>query len=163
MLSLLTVLGRASPKLRASVANCALALRGIRVKIRLALCLFLGAFSASLSALAGQPGETMSPGSIDPATFHFNDLYTTPFGPAYADIWTAQSNFLACRPPVDQAFSYALCYFSGAAVATPIQTSAGVPSANPPLLAPCRRTVSRQLAHAMRYRQNNTRLLSPIL
>ena len=115
--------------------DCALASRGIRVKIHLALCLFLAAFSASLPALAGQPGETVPPGSIDPATFRFNDRYTIPFGPAYADIWTAQQNFLACRPPVDQAFSYALCYFSGPAVATPIQTAGGGPSANPQL--PC--------------------------
>ena len=109
----------------------------------LALCVFLGALSANISAayaqpagtpIAGQAGENPPQGYIDPATFHFNDRYTTPSGPAYADIWTAQQNFLACRPPVARAFSYALCYFSGPAVGTPVLAGGG-PTANPPL--PC--------------------------
>jgi hypothetical protein len=109
----------------------------------LALCVFLGALSANISAayaqpagipIAGQAGENPPQGYIDPATFRFNDHYTTPFGPAYADIWTAQQNFLACRPPVARAFSYALCYFSGPAVGTPVLAGGG-PTANPPL--PC--------------------------
>ena len=71
---------------------------------------------------------------ISTRPLHFNDRHTTPFGPAYADIWTAQQNFLACRPPVARAFSYALCYFSGPAVGTPVLAGGG-PTANPPL--PC--------------------------
>lgn len=45
--------------------------------------------------------------------FTFNDTKTTKFGPAYADVWTASSNFLACSPPSGRPFSYALCYYSG--------------------------------------------------
>jgi hypothetical protein len=45
--------------------------------------------------------------------FTFNDKDTTEFGPAYADVWTIPSNFLACMPPTGRKFSYALCYYSG--------------------------------------------------
>jgi hypothetical protein len=31
--------------------------------------------------------------------FEFNDLMTTDFGPAYANIWIEPDNFLACSPP----------------------------------------------------------------
>ena len=44
--------------------------------------------------------------------FEFNSLMTTPFGPAYANIFTP-SNFLECAPPQGGVFSYALCYYSG--------------------------------------------------
>lgn len=67
--------------------------------------------------------------------FRFNDRKTTPFGPAYADIWLSPSNFLACKPPVGRPFTYALCLFSGPAVATPVPAN-GSASVNPPL--PCR-------------------------
>jgi hypothetical protein len=109
----------------------------------LVLCILLGPFSAIPATalaqpvenpLAGQTDENTSSGSISAATFHFNDLYTTPFGPAYADIWVAQQNFLACRPPVGRAFSYALCYFSGPATDTPVPSDGSQP-VNPPL--PC--------------------------
>ena len=109
----------------------------------LAFSLFLAAFLAKPTdgfaqpagfSAAGQTAEDAFPGSAGPAAFRFNDLYTTPFGPAYADIWLAQQNFLSCRPPVGRAFSYALCYFSGPAVPTPVASSAG-PTGNPAL--PC--------------------------
>ncbi len=45
--------------------------------------------------------------------FQFNTARTTPFGPAYANVWLTQANFLACAPPTGRAFSYALCYYSG--------------------------------------------------
>ena len=83
---------------------------------------------------AGRSAEDAARGSIDAATFRFNDRYTTPFGPAYADIWLVQSDFLACKPPVGRSFSYALCYFSGPAVGTPVPAD-GTASVNPPL--PC--------------------------
>ncbi len=44
--------------------------------------------------------------------FEFNSLMTTPFGPAYANIFTPP-NFLECAPPQGGVFSYALCYYSG--------------------------------------------------
>ncbi len=83
---------------------------------------------------AGRTDEGAALGSIRAATFRFNDRYTTPFGPAYADIWLVQSDFLACRPPVGRPFSYALCYFSGPAIGTPVPAD-GTASVNPPL--PC--------------------------
>lgn len=78
--------------------------------------------------------QTATPANFGPDTFRFNDRYTTPFGPAYADIWVKQANFLACKPPLKQRFTYALCFFSGPAVPTPVPTDGSV-SPNPPL--PC--------------------------
>jgi hypothetical protein len=104
---------------------------------------FLGFFCANHSALeaqstdnslTGRAGDGAALRAIQAATFRFNDRYTTPFGPAYADIWLVQSDFLACRPPVGRQFSYALCYFSGPAIGTPVPAD-GTASVNPPL--PC--------------------------
>ena len=83
-----------------------------------------------------RPGRGQSQASSTPITadFRFNDRYTTPFGPAYADIWLKQSNFLACKPPLKQRFTYALCFFSGPAVGTPVPAGGGS-AINPPL--PC--------------------------
>jgi hypothetical protein len=95
------------------------------VRTVLAAARFLVAFAfvvGALGTIAGAARAQTSP------TFRFNNTNTTPFGPAYADIWTQQTNFLMCKPPVAQSFSYALCFFSGPAVATGS-------SANPPL--PC--------------------------
>lgn len=50
--------------------------------------------------------------------FHYNSRQTTPFGPASADIVTKAGNFLSCKPSSAEDFSYALCYYSGPAVAT---------------------------------------------
>jgi hypothetical protein len=109
----------------------------------LAMCVYyLGLFAIPSAApaqsvgnpLAAQTDENTLSGSIGTAAFRFNDHYTTPFGPAYADIWVAQQNFLACRPPVGRAFSYALCYFSGPASGTPVPSDGSSP-VNPPL--PC--------------------------
>jgi hypothetical protein len=101
---------------------------------------FLVAFAfliGSLCVHAGT-GRAQSPAAstnaTDASTFTFNNTQTTAFGPAYADIWTQQENFLACKPPVQQSFSYALCFFSGPAVGTPVPAN-GSASVNPPL--PC--------------------------
>lgn len=77
------------------------------------------------------------PGEGDPlglGRFRFNDLMTTRFGPADADIWLRQSNFLACKPPLGRPFTYALCLYSGPAVGTPVPGK-GANAVNPPL--PC--------------------------
>jgi len=72
-------------------------------RLLLVACVFcLGLTSAN--PLAAQSREGGALNSIRAATFRFNDRYTTPFGPAYADIWLVQSDFLACRPPVGRAF-----------------------------------------------------------
>ena len=62
--------------------------------------------------------------------YTFNDTDTTQFGPAYANVWLVNSNFLACFPPIGRDFSYALCYYSG-----PDQ-STGINPDNPSL--PCK-------------------------
>ncbi|HEY0764571.1 MAG TPA: hypothetical protein VGD61_19500 [Pyrinomonadaceae bacterium] len=46
--------------------------------------------------------------------FRLNTLPTTPYGPPWADITTAQSNFLECKGA-----SIALCYYSGPGPTTP--------------------------------------------
>src|SRR5450631_36193 len=91
------------------------------------LLFLIGTFYLSITAVYAQSSSAGS-------AFRFNDLYTTPFGPAYADIVTKDENFLACKPPVEQTFSYALCYYSGPAVGTPVPVN-GSASLNPPL--PC--------------------------
>ena len=94
--------------------------------------------AAGLLLLGGSavPAAAQSQASTTPITagFRFNDRHTTPFGPAYADIWLKQSNFLACKPPLKQRFTYALCFFSGPAVGTPVPAGGGT-AINPPL--PC--------------------------
>ncbi len=84
------------------------------------------AAGASADARAGAAGF---------GRFRFNDRRTTAFGPAYADIWLHQSNFLACKPPLSRPFAYALCLYSGPAVGTPVPTK-GSAAANPAL--PCK-------------------------
>ncbi len=79
-------------------------------------------------AQAQSPDSRLAPWSAENATtglaglgqFRFNDRRTTAFGPAYADIWLHQSNFLACKPPLGRPFTYALCLYSGPAVGTPV-------------------------------------------
>ena len=64
------------------------------------LTLFLAAVLISIGGFAG----------TSYAGFNFvpNDLMTTPFGPAYADILLEPANFLPC-----EGGPYALCYYSG--------------------------------------------------
>ena len=59
--------------------------------------------------LLGAPGSGYSVGGSSPSVpFTPNPLFTTPFGPAYADIVLRPSNFLPCfGGPI------ALCYYSG--------------------------------------------------
>lgn len=65
-------------------------------------CLFL------VHALFSSPGQSQGNeiGNFPP--FIPNDLMTTPFGPAYADIVLVPSNFLPCKGG-----PFALCYYSG--------------------------------------------------
>ena len=67
-----------------------------------ALCAHASAARAQPAGdpLEDQPAEDAVQGQIDAGKFRFNDHFTTPFGPAYADIWLKQENFLACKPPV---------------------------------------------------------------
>ena len=76
--------------------------------------------------------------------FQFNGTLTTPFGPAYANIWVEDSNFLACNPPQGKTFSYALCYYSGPDQAT------GITSDNPPL--PCTLSPDGKVANCKCYK-----------
>ena len=76
--------------------------------------------------------------------FQLNDTMTTPFGPAYANIWTEDTNFLACNPPQGREFSYALCYYSGPNEAT------GITSDNPPL--PCTLSPDGKVANCTCYK-----------
>ena len=87
---------------------------------------------------AAQSNRPPDPSDRDPlgvGRFHFNNLMTTRFGPADADIWLRQSNFLACKPPLGRPFTYALCLYSGPAVGTPV-AGKGAKAVNPPL--PCK-------------------------
>jgi len=104
-----------------------------------AMCLGAGAASAQYSAsglfgMRGSLGLYGQAGMSIPYPFHYNNLYTTYFGPAAADILLKNENFLACRPPIGPSFSYALCYYSGPAVSTPV-TAGGTTPVNPAL--PC--------------------------
>ena len=73
----------------------------------LALVAGLVLLGGSAHAAGAQLQVSTKPGA---AEFRFNDRHTTPFGPAYADIWLKQSNFLACKPPLERRFAYALCF-----------------------------------------------------
>lgn len=84
--------------------------------------------------------------------FKFNDTMTTPFGPAYANIWTKTSNFLSCNPPQDRDFSYALCYYSGPSSPT------GISADNPAL--PCTLTADGKVANCKCYKLS-TRVVPP--
>lgn len=84
---------------------------------------------------AGPEGWDAGASAAGFGRFRFNDRYTTPFGPAYADIWLHPQNFLACKPPLHRSFTYALCLYSGPAVGTPVGAK-GSTAVNPPL--PCK-------------------------
>jgi len=99
--------------------------------------LLIGSLCGSFTVVYAQAqGSASGPPERPPLTegFHFNKFHTTPFGPAYADIWVKQQNFLSCKPPLGRSFSYALCFFSGPAVGTPVPSD-GSASVNPAL--PC--------------------------
>jgi len=76
--------------------------------------------------------------------FEFNDLMTTDFGSAYANIWIKPDNFLACSPPQGREFSYALCYYSGPDDPT------GLSIDNPPL--PCTLSPDGKVANCKCYK-----------
>jgi hypothetical protein len=87
------------------------------------------------NGFAGPETEDAGWGAAGFGRFRFNDRHTTPFGPAYADIWLHPQNFLACKPPLRRPFIYALCLYSGPAIGTPVPAK-GSTAANPPL--PCK-------------------------
>jgi hypothetical protein len=88
----------------------------------------------SAGAPAAQTTADTAENAVAAGKFRYNDRKTTPFGPAYADIWLKQSNFLACKPPLGRKFTYGLCFYSGPAVGTPVPAD-GSAAVNPPL--PC--------------------------
>ena len=106
--------------------------------------LFPGAARAQFGddGFAGPETEDAGWGAAGFGRFRFNDRYTTPFGPAYADIWLHPQNFLACKPPLRRPFTYALCLYSGPAVGTPVAAK-GSTAVNPPL--PCKLARGRQV------------------
>jgi hypothetical protein len=115
--------------------------RGPFTRLARFLALFLFCFAGSLgaahSAARAQPGASAldaGDGAAGFGKFRVNDRRTTPFGPAYADIWTHLQNFLACKPPLARPYSYALCLFSGPAVGTPVPANGS--ASNPSL--PCK-------------------------
>jgi hypothetical protein len=105
--------------------------------ITASLCTSITGAQAQFSggAFSARPGEDGRQDAAGFGRFRFNDRMTTPFGPAYADIWSHLQNFLACKPPVGRPFTYALCLFSGPAVGTPVPTN-GSTAVNPAL--PCK-------------------------
>lgn len=70
--------------------------------------------SALAQPAASEPG--VSP--IGTRDFRYNDLQTTHYGPAAADIVLKGSNFLACHPGDGTTLGFGLCFYSGPAVAT---------------------------------------------
>lgn len=77
--------------------------------------------SAATTAAQGKPSAAAG------TNFHFNNRRTTAFGPAYADIMTKPANMLACKAPSGKSLAYALCYYSGPAVATGAQGNPALP------------------------------------
>ncbi|MFI2810773.1 hypothetical protein [Microbulbifer sp. JSM ZJ756] len=80
--------------------------------------------------------------------FQVNDIMTTLFGPAWANIWLEGENFLECSPPQGREFSYALCYYSGP------EDPTGQSADNPAL--PCTLSASGKLANCKCYKLTNT-------
>lgn len=76
--------------------------------------------------------------------FQVNDVMTTLFGPAWANIWLEGQNFLECSPPQGREFSYALCYYSGP------EDPTGQSTDNPAL--PCTLSPSGKLANCKCYK-----------
>ncbi|MFC6631850.1 hypothetical protein [Microbulbifer taiwanensis] len=76
--------------------------------------------------------------------FQVNDVMTTLFGPAWANIWLEGENFLECSPPQGRDFSYALCYYSGP------EDPTGQSADNPAL--PCTLSPSGKLANCKCYK-----------
>jgi hypothetical protein len=97
------------------------------------------AFAQSPAAATAEPAKSADGAGVSvigTRDFRYNGRWTTPFGPARADISTKPTNFLACKPPSGRKFAYALCFFSGPAVgsggnpALPCKLSADGKSAN---------------------------------
>jgi hypothetical protein len=94
---------------------------GRSVRIWAVLVSLAGFWTAGGSdAFAQASGEAASAAASNPTGvtgFRYNKLWTTKYGPAAADVVIGPSNMLSCKPPGGQDLSYALCYYSGPAVA----------------------------------------------
>ncbi len=82
------------------------------------------------------------------SVYKYNDRWTTSYGPAYANISSASSNFIKCKPPTGRPFEYALCYYSG-----PLQPTGSNPD-NPSL--PCTLSKDGRVANCTCYAISNT-------
>jgi hypothetical protein len=99
-----------------------------------ALAILISMLCAAAGAARAQIGKDAATAPLEAGKFRFNDRFTTLFGPAYADIVVKGENFLSCKPPLGRSFSYALCFYSGPVVGTPVPQD-GSAAVNPPL--PC--------------------------
>jgi hypothetical protein len=95
---------------------------GSVIRITLLVLAFFTLWHGS-GAVAQTNGAGTAVSPIGTTDFHYNTLQTTKYGPAAADIIVEPENFLSCKPPGAQKsaakdFAYALCYYSGPAVAT---------------------------------------------
>ena len=108
---------------------------------------------AQAQTTAPKPSSETSTSTIGNPAYSINTLWTTRFGPAYADILLVPSrgaqspNMLSCKPSTNQGFAYALCYYSGPPVAT---GTAG----NPAL--PCELSSDNRFARCVCYKITNT-------
>ena len=113
------------------------------VSAQVAEALGSGKSGASLSGYGRKYSNSILRGVTLKDVYRFNDLLTTPYGPAYADIQTEDSNFLSCRPPQGRPFTFALCFFSGPAYPT------GDNASNPAL--PCKLNADGTIANCTCY------------
>ena len=70
--------------------------------------------STSCNPAQAPGGEGTCTSDCTPGKFVANEFWTTPYGPAAADVVLANSNFLTC-----QGNRYALCFYSGVAIDPP--------------------------------------------
>lgn len=110
---------------------------------QIAAALGSGKSGATLSNYGRKYSNSILRGVTLKDVYRFNDLLTTPYGPAYADIQTEDSNFLSCRPPQGRPFTFALCFFSGPAYPT------GDNPSNPAL--PCKLNADGTVANCTCY------------
>ncbi len=83
---------------------------------RFLFALLLSVLCSPLPGIAADKGKTTTPtfdfsaytSKVPNAKFHLNTQWTTPYGPAWADVTMQQSNFLECTGA-----AIALCYYSG--------------------------------------------------
>lgn len=110
---------------------------------QIAAALGSGKSGATLSNYGRKYSNAILRGVTLKDVYRFNDLQTTSYGPAYADILEKGSNFLSCMPPQGRPFTYALCFFSGPAYPT------GDNASNPAL--PCKLNADGTVANCTCY------------